>query len=156
LKNNSVNSYCSQAHNVLYKVWTTEPKMISEHTTVKSKLSTSVLCQISSSQPTYIFHRKMSYDRLYWSRFHAQVTHALVIYAFIWSWSPRWRKELPTLNITTTSVYSIHLNTTYNFSTHLSKNNMFWQTERKFPDLLSVTQSQLNYKISESCFSVTP
>jgi hypothetical protein len=48
--------------------------MISEHTTVESKLSSSVLCQISSSQPTYIFHRQMSYDRLYWSRFHAQVT----------------------------------------------------------------------------------
>jgi len=152
-RNNSINSYSSQAHNILYKEWTTEPKMISEHTTVKSKLSTSTLCQISSSEPTFIFHRETSYDRLYWSRFHAQVTHALVIYAFILSWSSKVKGRTTHLNITTTFMYFIHLNTTYNFSNHLSETICSDKLKER---CFIFCQSQFNYKISEGCFSVTP
>jgi len=123
--------------------------MISEHTTVKSKLSTSVLCQISSSQPTYIFQTEMSYDHLYWSRFHAQVTNTLVFYAFIWSWSSKVKDR------TTHTQHYHHLcvlySLEYHISTHFSKTICSDKMKESF---LIFCQSHLNYKIPEGCFSV--
>jgi hypothetical protein len=57
------------------------------------------------------------------------------------------------LNITTTFVYFIHLNTKYNFSNHLSKTVCSDKLKER---CLIFCQSQFNYKISEGCFSVTP